>query len=139
MLIDNFIAFYQELNRESVRNLGQIYHEHIQFDDPVGSHAGLATVKNYFDNLLTNTLGCRFDILNVVKEDAQAFIVWRMKYEHTKLKGGKTLIVEGTSYIKIQDDKVIYQRDYFDLGAMLYEHIPLIGRIIRWLKNGLKQ
>jgi limonene-1,2-epoxide hydrolase len=138
MLIDKFIAFYQDLNQESVQNLGQIYHQDICFDDPVGRHSGLQTVKYYFDKLLENTTGCRFDILNIVREDAQAFVVWKMHYEHPKLNKGKTLVVNGTSHIKIQDDKVIYQRDYFDLGEMLYEHIPLVGRIILWLKNGLK-
>jgi limonene-1,2-epoxide hydrolase len=138
MLIDKFTAFYQDLNRESVKNLNDVYHDDICFDDPVGSHSGLQTVKDYFDGLLTNTLGCRFNISNVIKEDNQAFIVWTMHYEHPKLKGGKTLTVNGTSYIKIQDEKVIYQRDYFDLGEMLYENVPLIGRIILWLKNGLK-
>jgi limonene-1,2-epoxide hydrolase len=138
MLIDDFIAFYQDLTSEAVQNLGHIYHDDVKFDDPVGSHAGIQTVKDYFENLLKNTLGCRFEILNVVKEADQAFIVWKMHYEHSKLKGGKTLIVNGTSHIKIQANKVIYQRDYFDLGEMLYEHIPFIGRIISWLRNGLK-
>lgn len=138
MLIEDFVAFYQDLNRESVQTLSNIYHDDICFDDPVGSHSGLQTVKDYFDNLLTNTLGCRFDITNIIKEDDQAFVVWTMHYEHPRLKGGKTLTVSGTSFIKIKDGKVIYQRDYFDLGAMLYEHIPFIGRVILWLKNGLK-
>ena len=32
-------------------------------------------------------------------------------------------------------DKVYRHRDYFDAGALLYEHVPLLGRVIRWLKR----
>ena len=25
--------------------------------------------------------------------------------------------------------------DYFDAGALLYEHVPVLGRIVSWLKR----
>jgi len=32
-------------------------------------------------------------------------------------------------------DKVYRHRDYFDAGAMLYEHLPVVGRVVSWLKR----
>ncbi len=32
-------------------------------------------------------------------------------------------------------DKVYRHRDYFDAGAMLYEHLPVLGRVVSWLKR----
>jgi hypothetical protein len=43
--------------------------------------------------------------------------------------------VQGSSHLKGVGDKVVYHRDYLDLGAMLYEQLPLLGRVIRSLKN----
>ena len=34
-------------------------------------------------------------------------------------------------------DKVYYQQDQYDLGAMIYEHIPVIGPVVRFLKRRL--
>jgi len=33
------------------------------------------------------------------------------------------------------EERVTYQRDYFDAGAMVYEHVPLFGWIVRWIKR----
>jgi hypothetical protein len=33
--------------------------------------------------------------------------------------------------------KVRYHRDYFDLGAMLYEHLPLLGSLVKTIKRRL--
>ena len=61
-----------------------------------------------------------------------------MYYEHPKIKHGQLQQVEGASYLRLGDDqKIQYHRDYYDLGSMIYDHIPLLGRILRWIKNKL--
>jgi hypothetical protein len=32
---------------------------------------------------------------------------------------------------------VYLHRDYFDAGALLYEHLPVLGTLIGWLKRRL--
>ena len=34
-------------------------------------------------------------------------------------------------------ERVYRHRDYFDAGALLYEHLPLLGSVIAWLKRRL--
>jgi hypothetical protein len=61
-----------------------------------------------------------------------------MTYCHSKLNGGKAVQVDGHSHLRGDGDKVIYHRDYIDLGAMFYEHIPLFGAVVRWFKVRVK-
>ena len=58
-----------------------------------------------------------------------------MTYQHPKLKSGEKIVVSGHSYLVSFEDKVITHRDYFDVGSMLYEHLPLIGYGISWIKK----
>ena len=58
-----------------------------------------------------------------------------MTYSHKQLNSGKPITVEGHSFIMGDDSKVTYHRDYVDLGQMLYEHIPVLGRLIQWVKK----
>jgi len=44
------------------------------------------------------------------------------------------IVVPGVSVIHF-GEKVTAQRDYFDVGAMLYERLPLIGWLLRWVKR----
>jgi len=50
---------------------------------------------------------------------------------------GETIRIEGASYLKTRNGKIYYHRDYFDMGAMLYEHLPVMGRVIHHLKERL--
>jgi hypothetical protein len=60
-----------------------------------------------------------------------------MSYQHPKLNSGKLIAVQGASRLEFKQGKVISHRDYFDGGALLYEHIPLLNRVIFFLKNRL--
>jgi hypothetical protein len=58
-----------------------------------------------------------------------------MNYCHPFLSKGKEVEVSGTSHIQGDEDKVRYHRDFVDLGAMLYEHIPFVGKLIAFIKR----
>jgi len=34
---------------------------------------------------------------------------------------------------------VIYHRDYFDMGAFVYENIPVLGSVVRYTKKRLSK
>lgn len=38
----------------------------------------------------------------------------------------------------IQDDLIIRQRDYYDAGEMIYEHLPLLGWAVRGVKRRVR-
>jgi hypothetical protein len=62
---------------------------------------------------------------------------WTMSYRHPRLKQGEPILVHGCSHLLWTDNKVFQHRDFFDAGALLYEHLPVMGRMIRWLKGRL--
>ncbi|MES4612106.1 MAG: nuclear transport factor 2 family protein [Ewingella sp.] len=129
---------YRQLDQSSLPQLAQIYHPQVIFIDPVGQHDGIAALEGYFRQLLKSVNDCRFDIQQTLVSGDEATLVWCMAYSHPSLKKGETLYLDGISHLKLAEDQVIYQRDYYDLGAMLYEHVPLLGRAIKALKARLK-
>ena len=72
----------------------------------------------------------------MVANDGQAFITWTMSFAHPKLNGHKKITVNGVSEIKF-DERITYHRDYFDVGSMFYEQVPILKTIIQALKNRL--
>jgi hypothetical protein len=62
-----------------------------------------------------------------------------MLLNHSKLDAGETIRVDGSSFLKTRHGKIYYHRDYFDLGAMVYENLPILGRIIRSIRLRLGQ
>lgn len=133
--IENFLAFYQELSLSNLDELKAIYSDDVVFIDPVAKHTGLPAVEAYFIRLLRNCTGCHFDIRSTNEDENRAYVDWCMTFEHPKLKRGKPIPVDGFSVLDLEGGKVIRQRDYYDMGAMVYEHVPLLGGFVSGLRR----
>ena len=134
--VAQFIKFYESLGADAPVDLHSVYANNIEFIDPVHRMQGLPALDRYFNDLMTNVLSLEFRITETHVSDGQAFLQWIMSYEHPKLAGGRRIEVAGISHIRFED-KIFYHRDYYDLGQMVYEHVPLYGWITRWLKARL--
>ena len=112
-----FVNFYKSLDTQSLSELKNIYSDDVVFIDPVTEHKGFAAVHRYFEQLLVDVNECTFDI--------------------SQIKAGKLISVEGISQLIVKEQKICNQRDYYDLGSMLYEQVPLLGTVIKYLKKRL--
>lgn len=137
--LDNFINIYQSLAIDNLASLAQLYHQDITFEDPLHVINGFSDLAAYFDNLYLHVTRCDFVIDQVIHTGNQAGIYWTMTYVHQHLNSGEAITVQGHSLIMGDNDKVVYHRDYIDLGQMLYENVPVLGAIIRWLKRRINQ
>lgn len=133
--LNNFVKVYQTLSTDNLNLLSKIYHRDVIFIDPIHELKGFDNLFEYFQNLYENLTTCDFVITNIIAEKDQAAIYWTMSYQHPKLNKGKLITVIGHSHIKGYEDKVIYHRDYLDLGAMLYEQLPVLGKLIKLIKQ----
>jgi len=130
-----FIAIYQQLSIHNLALLNTIYDTEIVFIDPIHEISGLKSLRIYFEGLYQHLTRCDFVIEDYLQQGADASLFWKMTYQHPKLNKGKDVIVYGTSHIKSKDGKVVYHRDFLDLGAMLYEQLPVLGKIIKLIKD----
>ncbi|NJO36323.1 MAG: nuclear transport factor 2 family protein [Rhizobiales bacterium] len=134
-VLDRFERFYQELGHSSASQLADVYDEKIVFIDPVAEHQGLPSLKVYFQNLMQNCRSCCFDMTIYRHGKSTAFVTWTMRFEHAQLRGGKPISVDGVSQLDIAGDKITRQRDYYDMGAMIYENVPLLGFVVAGLRR----
>jgi hypothetical protein len=133
-LIDDFCRIYQGLDKNNLSQLGLVYSDNINFIDALHNLKGLDQLAKYFSHLYRHLLYCNFSIEEVIKEEGKACIVWTMQYAHPKINKGAPILVNGCSHLKFAE-KIYYHRDFCDMGQMLYEHIPLLGGVIRVVKN----
>lgn len=132
-----FIDLYsQDLAGRDMQIIDSVYGSDVEFIDAAHHVNGLDNLVSYFDNVMANVTHCRFEIHDIFEQDNAAAVSWTMHCAHPKLNGGKVYQVPGMSQLRF-DDKITYHRDHFDFGAMIYEHIPLLGSIIRKIKGAL--
>jgi hypothetical protein len=130
---------FNQLRADNLEILDGFYHPDVEFVDPVGKHHGRESVKRYYQNLYQNVKEIRFEKINHVAQDNNHVYFWRMVLKTPSIKNGEEFAVEGNSHIIFnQDNLVIYHRDFFDMGEFVYENIPVLKSIIKYIKNRLK-
>lgn len=138
-LIKRFEQFYENLSLSSIEGLGDIYHPEIVFVDPISKHYGLDSVKHYFTNLLENTTYCSCAIQATMGMEDQHSVTWKMRFGHPKLNSGREIIVDGITHLKLQDERIIMHRDYFDMGQMVYEQVPILRSVVKKIKSRMNE
>lgn len=136
---EKFIEVYQSLNKDNLYLLNEIYDPDITFKDPLHEVSGLTELSDYFSGLYSNLTYCQFIISDTVSTDDRAFVYWTMQYAHPKLNGAQQISVEGHSHLRFAGEKIISHRDYFDVGALLYRQIPLLGSVIKYIDKKAAQ
>jgi hypothetical protein len=135
-LVERFKATFADTVAMDVNSLGSLYSKDIVFKDPIHEISGLANLKTYMSDLCGNLDACRFVYLDEVIGEGKAYIKWEMHFSHPSLKKG-IHVVRGVSHIQF-DSRIHYQEDVYDMGAMIYENVPVFGKVVSWLKQRLE-
>lgn len=133
--------FYRLLTPAAIGALDTVYHHDVVFSDPACSIIGCRNLQRHFERLLKNIKHCRFEFFDdwqLVQGDA-AVLFWRMTLATPALAYGREFSVDGVSRLQYCEALIIAHRDYFDLGALLYEQLPLLGGMVRRLRRRLAQ
>ena len=132
-IVDKFKSVYGQLDASNISLVDTIYDDNITFVDPFHEIRGLTKLTDYFSKLYKNLESCEFEFGEVYLKSSSALIVWNMKFQHLSLS--KDIIeVPGNTQIRF-DEKIYFHRDYFDAGKMIYENIPAVGSVIKYIKR----
>lgn len=138
--MEKFLQMYKELSHDNLHLLEGVYSSDISFVDPAHEINGLNQLTEYFAALYQNVEAITFDFHNTLQQDKACYLQWDMTFRHKSLARGKSIVVSGSTFLQLDDqNKVCYHRDYFDLGEMLYEHIPILGTVVTGIKRRLGQ
>ena len=131
-LIERFKDYFRVLHESDLSQLRSIYAVDVVFKDPVHEIRGLVELEDYFTTMCADLSDCRFEYLDELVTDDAAYVKWMMHFKHPKL-GNRLISVRGVSHLKL-GDKIEFHEDFYDMGAMLYDQLPLLGNVTRWLK-----
>jgi ketosteroid isomerase-like protein len=130
---------FNALNKNTVSEVvDEFYAENVEFSDPVEKITGREGIKKYYTNMYQNVNEIRFNFSEMVSQGDTVVGVWVMTLKTDSLNGGEPFQVEGNSVIRFKNGKAVYHRDYFDMGAFIYEKLPVVGWIVRKIKSKLQ-
>jgi esterase/lipase superfamily enzyme len=135
LLIERFKAFYLDVKHPKLDKIDDVYTEDVLFKDPVHELRGAENLHAYLSEMCVNVHSGRFEYLDQIVSDNTAYIKWNMHFKHPKL-GNKTITVRGISQVQF-NERIYFHEDVYDLGQLIYEHVPLLGAVVKGLKKRL--
>ena len=128
--------FFNEMRFDNVERVcEEFYAENVVFEDPLGTIGGRKSLIGYYKHMYENLIEIEFKPISEMRNGDEGIFVWQMHLKHKTVGNGENIVVDGVSWFKYENGKVVYHRDYFDLGAMIYEKIPVLGSAIKWIKG----
>ena len=132
------VQFYQSLAPQDLiagGRLGRIYAPDARFKDPFNEVQGLAAIAAVFTHMFKAVDQPRFVVLRTVAAGDEAFLTWDFRFQ-TRGRGAQALCIHGASHVQFNGaGQVQSHRDYWDVAEELYEKLPVLGALMRWLKR----
>ncbi len=133
--VQRVVGLYEGLSPADLPLLGRVYSEQASFKDPFNHVQGLPAITAIFSHMFATLDAPRFAVVDAVAAGDDAFLTWDFTF---RSRGGdaRPLCIHGASHLRFgADGRVLMHRDYWDAAEELYEKLPVIGALMRWLKR----
>jgi len=131
---------FNKFTGKNTQVLRDFYDDKVRFEDPVKRVEGLEDLIRYYKHAYDNVSSIRFEFKEIIEAGETYSCEWFMHLTAKGLNCGKSFPVRGVSVLTFSpdSDKVIRHNDYLDLGDMVYERLPLVGKVVSLVKGRLK-
>lgn len=137
--IARFSDFISVMSPTSARQkTAWVYAENAYLNDTLKQVRGAVAIEEYFVESLAATDSMWVEITDVAQSQGNYYFRWIMYIRFKNIKAGESTSSIGMSHIRFdRQGKVVLHQDYWDSATGFYQHLPVIGRLINWVKSRL--
>ena len=133
-------TFFEQLTPDSVQQLPQFYAADARFKDPFNDVLGLPEIERIFRHMYVALDQPHFVVTHQLVDGDQAFLVWDFRFRFKRFDTTTWQTVRGGTHLQFNAQGLItLHRDYWDAAEELYEKLPVLGGLMRWLKKQANQ
>lgn len=126
--------FYESLSPATLPRVYQIYANNARFIDPFNDVTGAEAIHGIFKHMFAALQAPRFSVVSSLTEGDQCVLLWNFDAR----RSGKGVHIHGASHLRFDaQGRVAWHRDYWDPAREIYEALPLLGGLLRWLRRQL--
>ena len=133
--VRNFQQFFADVSVDSVRGLiSELYAEHVWFNDTLKTMRGRDEVEEYFLKTTEHVDFIRAEVVDSAISGRNCYVRWVMD---VRFKGQTdTVQTIGMTLLRFnRQGQVVLHQDFWDSSAGFYEHLPVLGGVLRWIKS----
>ncbi|MBL4804019.1 MAG: nuclear transport factor 2 family protein [Alphaproteobacteria bacterium] len=135
--LDDYIEYYEKLTPRSVAMIEKLAVPGVRFKDPFNDVMGVDAYQRVLQHMFENVDNPKFRVSDYAwgRGANIAYLRWTFTY----MMKNRQYSVEGASEVMFSDDGLVMSHiDYWDAAENFYEHLPVLGAAIRFVKSKLK-
>ena len=134
--VQRLVQFFEQLQPQDLPRLADLYAPDARFKDPFNEVQGVAAIERLFAHMFESLDGPHFIVTERIMQGTQCFLVWDFRFRFKRFDTQTWQTVRGGTHLVFNDaGQVTLHRDYWDAAEELYEKLPLVGGLMRWLKQ----
>ncbi len=133
---DRIVREFEALNEQRLDELLRLYSPDARFKDPFHEVAGVKQIERIYRHMFATLRAPRFLVTESVTESRTCFLAWELEFSFRKYRPHQPFTIRGASQLQLSHaGLILVHRDYWDPAEEMYEKLPLIGYLMRWLKR----
>lgn len=129
------VRLFEALAPDDLAHLGEIYAADASFKDPFNEVRGVPAIRHVFAHMFEALDEPRFVVVDVVVQDDDCFLTWDFLFRMRRFDRALQT-VRGATHLRFgPDGRIAMHRDYWDAAGELYEKLPVVGTLMRWLRR----
>ena len=132
--LDAYLAAFDAMAPDRLDVFDAVCDPDVRFVDPFNDVRGLARFKDVFRHMYASLENPRFTVRDSAVGEKAGYIRWHFEFAVK----GRGMTIDGMSEVGFgPDGRVIAHIDHWDAGGQVYAKVPVIGALVRWVKNKL--
>ena len=136
-IIDDFSTFLSNLGAaNSAERAEALYAPTLHFSDSLMHTRSRDDVVAHFQGLVDAETQVEVQMLQTLISGSDIYLVWSMQSQFTPVR--KTVVSDsiGITHLRFNErGQVIIHQDFWDTGQGFYQHVPVLGRVIRSINS----
>ena len=134
--VERLVQFFEQLQPQDLQRLPDLYAPEARFKDPFNEVQGLAEIERIFAHMFVALDSPHFIVTERIVQDNKCFLVWDFRFRFKRFDTVQWQTVRGSTHLVFDAQGLVtLHRDYWDAAEELYEKLPLVGGLMRWLKR----
>ena len=133
-----YTDFFTTLTPTRLDRLDEVFSADARFRDPFNDVRGVDAIGAVFRHMYESCEEARFVVCESALCGDVGLLHWRFHYRLRRYSPQRERRIDGMSRVRFAaDGRVSEHIDHWDAAGQVYESLPLLGGLLRWLRGRL--
>jgi steroid Delta-isomerase len=133
--VARIVTLFETLMPTDTARLHEVYAADVRFKDPFNDVQGIVAVQQVFSHMFVALDEPRFVVRDIIVQGDACFLTWDFIFRFKRFSR-ELQTIRGGSHVELDaQGRISLHRDYWDAAEELYEKLPVVGGLMRWLKR----